>query len=176
MTITALVREIVADELAVDPIIVTKGAGFVDDLGADSLDLVELTMRLEEEFAIEISDEDAANLTTVGSVVEYIKSVVDPSVIKTKGKLATGGVYMLAAKFPHTTYYKIGKAIDFERRIHQIKLQLPFAVEEVHRIHTADPYKVESYWHQQFAHCRRNGEWFELTKKEVSEFKRQTKI
>ena len=52
-------------------------SGFVDDLGADSLDLVELIMALEEEFDMEIPDEDAEKITTVGDVVDYIKSRVD---------------------------------------------------------------------------------------------------
>ena len=67
------VREIVADELSVDPSIVTPQARFVEDLGADSLDVVELVMRFEEEFEIEIPDEDAEKITTVGEAVTYIE-------------------------------------------------------------------------------------------------------
>jgi acyl carrier protein len=67
------VREIVADQLSVEPGIVTPQARFVEDLGADSLDVVELVMRFEEEFEVEIPDEDAEKLTTVGSAVQYIE-------------------------------------------------------------------------------------------------------
>ena len=66
------VREIVADQLSVEAGIVTPQARFVEDLGADSLDVVELVMRFEEEFEVEIPDEDAEKLTTVGSAVQYI--------------------------------------------------------------------------------------------------------
>ena len=67
------VREIVADQLSVEPSIVTPQARFVEDLGADSLDVVELVMRFEEEFEVEIPDEDAEKLTTVGHAVQYIE-------------------------------------------------------------------------------------------------------
>jgi acyl carrier protein len=67
------VREIVADQLSVEPNIVTPQARFVEDLGADSLDVVELVMRFEEEFEVEIPDEDAEKLTTVGKAVDYIE-------------------------------------------------------------------------------------------------------
>jgi acyl carrier protein len=53
---------------------VTTGASFIDDLGADSLDIVELVMKMEEEFAIEIPDEEAEKIKTVNDVVEYIKA------------------------------------------------------------------------------------------------------
>ena len=66
------VKEIVADELSVDPSIVTPQARFVEDLGADSLDVVELVMRFEEEFEIEIPDEDAEKITTVHQAIDYI--------------------------------------------------------------------------------------------------------
>jgi acyl carrier protein len=66
------VREIVADQLSVEAGIVTPQARFVEDLGADSLDVVELVMRFEEEFEVEIPDEDAEKLTTVGAAVQYI--------------------------------------------------------------------------------------------------------
>lgn len=66
------VRVIVADQLSVEESIVTPQARFVEDLGADSLDVVELVMRFEEEFEVEIPDEDAEKLTTVGAAVKYI--------------------------------------------------------------------------------------------------------
>ncbi|RYX80576.1 acyl carrier protein [bacterium] len=67
------VKEIVADELSADESIVTNQARFVEDLGADSLDVVELVMRFEEEFEIEIPDEDAEKIATVGDAVSYIE-------------------------------------------------------------------------------------------------------
>lgn len=66
------VKAVVVDQLGVSEDEVTKDAAFIDDLGADSLDTVELVMALEEEFDTEIPDEDAEKLTTVGSTVEYI--------------------------------------------------------------------------------------------------------
>ena len=71
------VKEIIVDQLGVDPSKVTLDANFIDDLGADSLDTVELIMAFEEEFGIEIPDEDAENLTTVGKALEYLKSKLD---------------------------------------------------------------------------------------------------
>ncbi|MCI0329686.1 MAG: acyl carrier protein [candidate division Zixibacteria bacterium] len=67
------VREIIVEQLGVDPEQVTHEASFVDDLGADSLDTVELVMALEEEFDLEIPDEDAEKITTVGEAIEYIE-------------------------------------------------------------------------------------------------------
>lgn len=66
------VKEIVAEQLGVDEAQVTNEASFMDDLGADSLDTVELVMALEEEFDIEISDEDAEKIQTVQDAVDYI--------------------------------------------------------------------------------------------------------
>ncbi|ADY73656.1 Acyl carrier protein [Desulfurobacterium thermolithotrophum DSM 11699] len=67
------VKEIVADRLGVDPDEVTPEASFIEDLGADSLDTVELVMALEEEFGIEIPDEDAEKIQTVGDAIDYIQ-------------------------------------------------------------------------------------------------------
>ena len=69
------VKEIVVDKLGVEPSKVTLEAKFIDDLGADSLDTVELIMQFEEEFEIEIPDEDAEKITSVGQAVDYINSV-----------------------------------------------------------------------------------------------------
>ena len=66
------VKEIVVDKLGVDAEQVATDASFVDDLGADSLDTVELVMALEEEFDIEISDEDAEKIQTVQDAIDYI--------------------------------------------------------------------------------------------------------
>jgi acyl carrier protein len=65
---------IVADKLGVDRSEVTPDAVFIDDLGADSLDLVELIMAMEEEFGFEIADEEAEKLRTVGDVLNFIKA------------------------------------------------------------------------------------------------------
>ena len=67
------VKEIIAKELEVSPDQLTSEASFIDDLGADSLDTVELVMALEEEFGIDIPDEDADKIKTVGDVLEYLK-------------------------------------------------------------------------------------------------------
>jgi len=67
------VKKIIVDQLGVDPNEVTNEASFIDDLGADSLDTVELVMAFEEEFDIEIPDEDAEKLAKVGQAVEYLK-------------------------------------------------------------------------------------------------------
>lgn len=68
------VKNVIVDQLSVDEAEVTMEASFVDDLGADSLDVVELIMGLETEFDIEIPDEDAEKIGTVGDAVEYIKN------------------------------------------------------------------------------------------------------
>lgn len=68
------VKKIVVEHLGVEEDKVTEGASFIDDLGADSLDTVELVMAFEEEFGLEISDEEAQKLDTVAKVVEYIKN------------------------------------------------------------------------------------------------------
>jgi acyl carrier protein len=68
------VKKIIVDQLGVDPAEVTPAASFIEDLGADSLDTVELVMALEEEFGIEIPDEEAEKIVTVKDAVEYIKT------------------------------------------------------------------------------------------------------
>jgi acyl carrier protein len=73
MSVESKVKEIIVEQLGVDAGQVTPAASFVDDLGADSLDTVELVMALEEKFDIEIPDEDAEKITTVGEAVDYLK-------------------------------------------------------------------------------------------------------
>ncbi|MDI6641643.1 MAG: acyl carrier protein [Elusimicrobiota bacterium] len=70
----AKVKEIIVERLGVDPSEVTPQAHFVNDLGADSLDTVELVMAFEEQFGIEIPDEDAEKIQNVGQAIEYIKA------------------------------------------------------------------------------------------------------
>ena len=67
------VKDVIVDKLGVEEDSIKSEAHFVNDLGADSLDTVELIMEFEEEFGIEIPDDDAEKITTVGSAVEYIK-------------------------------------------------------------------------------------------------------
>ena len=70
------VKEIIVEQLGVDPAEVIAGASFVNDLGADSLDTVELVMAFEEEFGLEIPDEEAERIQTVGNAIDYIKAHV----------------------------------------------------------------------------------------------------
>ena len=70
------VKKIIVDQLGVAPEQVTAEASFIDDLGADSLDTVELVMALEEEFDLEIPDEDAEKITTVADAIKYLESHV----------------------------------------------------------------------------------------------------
>ncbi len=74
MSVEKKVKEIVAEQLGRDVNEVTNEASFIDDLGADSLDIVELVMAMEEEFGIEIPDEEAEKIKTVKDVIEYIKA------------------------------------------------------------------------------------------------------
>lgn len=73
MAVEEKVKSIIAEQLGVKPEEVTPGASFIDDLGADSLDTVELVMALEEEFGIEIPDEDAEKMSSVGDAIKYIE-------------------------------------------------------------------------------------------------------
>ena len=73
MAVADKVKSIIVEQLGVDEEEVTPDASFVDDLGADSLDTVELVMAFEEEFGVEVPDEDAEKLQAVGDVVKYIE-------------------------------------------------------------------------------------------------------
>jgi len=70
------VRAIISDQLMVDPSEVTDASSFVEDLGADSLDTVELIMEFEDEFGVEISDEDAEKISTVGEAIAYMNKLL----------------------------------------------------------------------------------------------------
>jgi acyl carrier protein len=72
-SISDKVKDIIVEQLGVNPEQVTESASFIEDLGADSLDTVELVMAFEEEFSVEVPDEDAEKLQTVGNVIEYIE-------------------------------------------------------------------------------------------------------
>ena len=74
MSLNEKVTNIIVDKLSVDESRVVPEASFLDDLGADSLDTVELIMEFEEEFDLEIPDEDAERITTVGAALEYINN------------------------------------------------------------------------------------------------------
>jgi len=74
MSVEERVKRIVIDQLGVEEGQVTSEAKFVDDLGADSLDTVELVMALEEEFKLEIPDQEAEKISTVGQAIDYIES------------------------------------------------------------------------------------------------------
>jgi acyl carrier protein len=73
MSVAEKVKSIIVEQLGVDAEEVTPTASFTDDLGADSLDIVELVMAFEEEFSIEIPDEDAENISTVQDAIKYIE-------------------------------------------------------------------------------------------------------
>ena len=74
MSVEAKVKEILVDQLGVDENQVVASASFIEDLGADSLDTVELVMALEEEFDVEISDEDAEKISKVQDAIDYINN------------------------------------------------------------------------------------------------------
>ena len=73
MALADKVKDIIVEQLGVNKDQVVPGASFIEDLGADSLDTVELVMAFEEEFGAEIPDEDAEKLTTVGAVIKYLQ-------------------------------------------------------------------------------------------------------
>ncbi len=73
-TVEERVKKVVEEQLSVNADQITREASFIDDLGADSLDTVELVMALEEEFGIEIPDEDAEKITKVGEAIDYIEA------------------------------------------------------------------------------------------------------
>lgn len=79
MAVDEKIKSIIVEQLGVKPEEITPTASFIDDLGADSLDTVELVMAFEEEFGIEIPDEDAEKITTVGDAIKYIEEKVGSS-------------------------------------------------------------------------------------------------
>jgi acyl carrier protein len=85
------VKDIIVEQLGVNPEQVTPQASFIEDLGADSLDIVELVMAFEEEFSVEVPDEDAEKLQTVGDVTNYIKERAKQQGGGGTGSSASGG-------------------------------------------------------------------------------------
>ncbi len=79
MSLEERVREIVVEQLGVSADEVVEKASFIDDLGADSLDIVELVMAMEESFDVEIPDEDAEKIQTIGSAISYLKEKLEAS-------------------------------------------------------------------------------------------------
>jgi len=77
MDVEVKVKEIIVEQLGVDEGQVTAEASFIDDLGADSLDTVELVMAFEDKFDIEIPDEDAEKMRSVGDAIEYLKTKLE---------------------------------------------------------------------------------------------------
>lgn len=75
MAVDSKMIDIIVEQLSVDKDKVVPGASFVDDLGADSLDLVELIMAMEEEFDVEIPDEEAEKITTVQNAIDYVAKI-----------------------------------------------------------------------------------------------------
>jgi acyl carrier protein len=73
ISIEEKVKDIIVEQLGVNPEQITPSASFIEDLGADSLDTVELVMAFEEEFSVDVPDEDAERLQTVGDVIRYIE-------------------------------------------------------------------------------------------------------
>jgi len=82
---------------------------------------------------------------------------------------SVGFVYLMKSG----KYYKIGRSVCAEKRAYEIGLQLPEKLKLIHRIKTDDPVGIESYWHQRFADKRMNGEWFDLTRQDVTTFRRR---
>lgn len=93
----------------------------------------------------------------------------EPTPLQAGSSQADGFVYLMKSG----KHYKIGRSNSAGRRHYEVSLQLPEAVTLVHEIATDDPVGIERYWHERFAHRRRNGEWFELRREDVSAFRRR---
>jgi Meiotically up-regulated gene 113 len=101
-----------------------------------------------------IADDNHQDLNNVNSEVSSIK---------------LGFVYLLR----HDKVYKIGKSVDVTRRYKEIKLQMPYQMDEIHVIETDDPSGIEAYWHNRFRDKRLEGEWFKLSAEDVKIFKKR---
>lgn len=98
-----------------------------------------------------------------------ISDEVDETQVKDEVVAPEGYVYLLKSG----KYYKIGRSNAPGRRVYELAIQLPERVVTVHTIKTDDPAGIERYWHQRFSERRKNGEWFELRKEDVSAFRRR---
>lgn len=108
----------------------------------------------------------------VASLLEHSLPDVPPETEALPGEdagLLAGQVYMLK----HNKAYKIGRSTDAARRYRDIKVQMPYATEEVHVIETDDTVGIEAYWHKRFASMRLEGEWFQLSASDVRAFKKR---
>ncbi len=120
--------------------------------------MVELTARLSEWAATRADLADIAAMLPV------------PSEAATPGAGQREGLVYLLRSGAH---FKIGRSAEVERRVKQISVALPEAVELIHAIRTDDPPGIEAYWHRRFAEQRANGEWFRLSASDVAAFKRR---
>ena len=109
---------------------------------------------------------------------EDVQAICAPLAIDPKLEEATeevieahelGYVYLMKSG----KYYKIGRSNSPGRREYELSIQLPEPVVTVHTIKTDDPVGIEQYWHQRFSDCRKNGEWFELRRRDISAFRRR---
>ena len=105
----------------------------------------------------------------IPQVEEAVSDRQSDAIARTK----EGYVYMALLTLGREKRYKIGKAVLVERRTDQISLQMPEDLELVHAIRTDDAYGIEEYWHRRFAAKRTKGEWFSLSRQDISAFKRR---
>ena len=124
---------------------------------------------------VAISDHGKDNFNSVQEFEHYearprLARADRPQVSERESK--RGVVYLIKGN----DFYKIGRSINFEVREHHFMTKLPFAVEVVHLIKTADCVSVERFWHDKFSELRVRGEWFELGESEVAEFKNCTEM
>lgn len=101
-----------------------------------------------------------------------IENPTKPETDEVGVEITIGEVYL----FKHGRYYKIGKTNDTVRRGNELRIQLPEKMDLIHSIKTDDPSGVESYWHRRFESKRMNGEWFDLSRSDISAFKRWRRI
>ena len=123
-----------------------------------------LAARLREYFMDKGEDELAALCAAVAKSAK--ESEESPS--ETVTQIEFGHVYLEKSG----RYYKLGRTNAVGRRERELAVQLPEKPKFIHSIKTDDPAGAEKYWHRRFAHCRKNGEWFDLTARDVAAFKR----